>query len=155
MKLVDCERGVSQVDSWLPGVLRVIVADPIHEVVQLAVPKLGVEDLVNLELGKPVHLSGQGRGHDTARERGGHVQLQQADMEHRMDLHGAWQQELVGRSPDGPDDWVKPKTTNIPFGRRAPGGDMSAKQPHFLTWSKIWCRSATPIRGELHRFPSF
>ena len=73
MKLLDCERGVSQVDSWLPGVLRVIVADPIHGVVQLAAPKLGVEDLVNLELGKPVHLSGQGRGHDTARERVGHV----------------------------------------------------------------------------------
>ena len=37
-----------------------------------AVHELGVEvatseviaDLVNLELGKPVHLSGQGRGHD-------------------------------------------------------------------------------------------
>ena len=83
MKLPDCERGVSQVDSWL----RVIVADPIHEVVQLAAPKLGVEDLVNLELGKPVHLTGQGRGHDTARERVGHVQLEEADMD--------------GSSPDG------------------------------------------------------
>ena len=75
MKLPDCERGVSQVDNWLPGVLRIIVADPIHEVVQLAAPNLGVEDHVNLELGKPVHLSGQGRGHDTARERVRHVQL--------------------------------------------------------------------------------
>ena len=138
MKLLDCERGVSQVDSWLPGVLRVIVADPIHEVVQLAAP---VEDLVNLELGKPVHLSGQGRGHDTARERVRHVQLKQADMEHWMDLHGPWQQQLVGRYPNGPNDWIGPKTTNIQFGRRAQGGDMSAKQPHFLYWSKIWCFS--------------
>ena len=83
MKIPDCERGVSQVDNWLPGVLRIIVADPIHEVEEPAVPKLGVEDLVNLELGKPVHLSEQGRGHDAARERGLHVQLEQADMEHR------------------------------------------------------------------------
>ena len=69
MKIPDCERGVSQVDSWLPGALRIIVADPIHEVVEPAAPKLGVEDHVNLELGQPVHLTGQGRGHDTARER--------------------------------------------------------------------------------------
>ena len=41
MKLPDCERAVSQVDNELPGVLRFIVADPIHEVVQLAAPKLG------------------------------------------------------------------------------------------------------------------
>ena len=62
MKIPDCERGVSPVDSWLPGVLRIIVADPIHEVEEPAVPKLGVEDLVNLELGKPVHLSREGGG---------------------------------------------------------------------------------------------
>ena len=65
-----------------------IVADPIHEVEEFAAPKLGVEDLVNLELGKAIHLSGQGRGHDTARERVCHMQLQQADVEDRMDLHG-------------------------------------------------------------------
>ena len=65
-----------------------VVADPIHEVEELLAPKLGVEDLVNLELGKAIHLSGQGRGHDTAQERVRHVQLQQADVEHRMDLHG-------------------------------------------------------------------
>ena len=64
----------------MPRVLRIIVADPIDEVEELA--KLGVEDLVNLELGKPVHLSGQGRGHDTARECVGHVQLEQANMAH-------------------------------------------------------------------------
>ena len=83
------------------------------------------------------------------------MQLEQADMEHWMDLHGRWQQQLVGRFPYGLDDWVGPKTTNIQLGRRARGRDMSAKQPHFLSWDKIWCRSATPIRGELHRFPSF
>ena len=65
-----------------------IVADPIHEVKELPAPKLGVEDLVNLELGKAIHLSGQGRGHDTTRERVRHAQLQQADMEHLTDLHG-------------------------------------------------------------------
>ena len=106
MKIPNCERGGSQVDNGFPGVLRIIVADPIHEIVEPAVPKLGVEDLVNLELGKPVHLSGQRRGHDTARERVRHVQLEQANMEHRMDLHGSWRQRLVGRFPDGPDDWV-------------------------------------------------
>ena len=55
MKIPNGERGVSQVDSGFQGVLRIIVADPIHEIVEPAVPKLGVEDLVNLELGKPVH----------------------------------------------------------------------------------------------------
>ena len=58
---------MSQVGSRFVGVLRIIVADPIHEVEEPAPPKLGVEDLVNLELGKAIHLSGQGRGHDTAR----------------------------------------------------------------------------------------
>ena len=115
-----------------------------------------VGDVADVTISEPIQNDPrQGRGHDTARERVGHVQLEQADMEHRMDLHGSWQQEPVGTSPDRLDDWVGPKTTNIQFGRRAPGGDMAAKQPHFLSWSKIWCRSATPIRGELHRFPSF
>ena len=45
---------MSQVDSGLPGLLRMIVADPIHEVEEFAAPKLGVEDLVNLELGKAI-----------------------------------------------------------------------------------------------------
>ena len=62
MKFLDCERGVSQVDSGLPGVLRIIVAYPIHEIVQLAAPKLGVEDLVNLELGSPSTSVGKGGG---------------------------------------------------------------------------------------------
>ena len=143
-----------------------IVADPIHEVEKFATQKLRVEDLelelgnsgsrtVNLELGKAIHLSGQGWGHVTARERVRHVQLQQADVEHWMDLHGRRQQQLVGRSPDGPDDWVGPKTTNIQFGRWARGRGVPTKQPHFLAWHKIWCRAATPIRGEFHRFPSF
>ena len=107
---------MSQVGSGLPGLLQMIVADPIHEVDQLPAPELGVEDLVNLELGKAIHLSGQGRGHDTARERVRHVQLQQADVEHRMDLHGRWQQQLVGRSPDGANNDEWPKTTNIQLG---------------------------------------
>ena len=62
MKIPDCERGVSQVDSGLPGVLRIIVSYPIHQIVQLAVPKLGVEDLVNLELGSPSTSVGKGGG---------------------------------------------------------------------------------------------
>ena len=75
MKFLDCHRGMSQVGSGLPGLLRMVVADPIHEVEELPAPKLGVEDLVNLELGKDIHLSGQGRGHDTAWKRVRHVQL--------------------------------------------------------------------------------
>ena len=67
--------------------LRIIVADPIHEVEELAAPKLGIEDGINLELGKPVHLDGQGHLHDTAPERVGHVRLEQAIMERTMNFH--------------------------------------------------------------------
>ena len=126
----------------------------VHELLGTA-PKHGVEDQVNLELGEPVHLDWQGRGHDASRERVRHMRLEQADMEQRMNFHRRRQQELVGRSPNGPNDWVGPKTTNIQFGRRMRGRDMSAKQPHFLPWDKIRCRPTTPIRRELHRFPSF
>ena len=43
---------MSQVDNGLPGLLRMIVTDPIHEVEEFAARKFRVEDLVNLEQGR-------------------------------------------------------------------------------------------------------
>ena len=50
----------------------------------------GIQDLVDLILLIAVHHFGKGRGNDAARKRVGDMGLQQADMEHRVDLHGRW-----------------------------------------------------------------
>ena len=84
MKSGNCLVSMGDIGCRLPGLVVLVVTDPIHQVIQLAPEKLGAEDLVNLELGKAVHLGGQGRRHNTARERVRHVQLQQADVEHRV-----------------------------------------------------------------------
>ena len=59
---------MSKVVGRLPRSLIDVVTDPIHEVVQLPVPKFGVEDNLNLELRDAIHMNGQRGGHDAARE---------------------------------------------------------------------------------------
>ena len=146
---------VDDILGRLPGLVDGVVTDPIDLVEQFAPQNLGAEDLVNPELGKPVHLDGQGRRHDTARECVRHMRLQQADMEHRMDFHGRRQTKAEGRISDWANDGEWPETSNIQLGRRTRGGDVTAEKPHSLPRDKIWSCPATPIRGELHRFSSF
>ena len=50
MKIINCQLGMSKVVGRFPRSVVDVVADPIHEVIQLAVPKFGVEDRLNLEL---------------------------------------------------------------------------------------------------------
>ena len=90
MKIINCQLGMSKVVPRFPRSNIDIVTDPIHEVVQLPVPKFGVEDRLNLESRDAVHMDGQRGGHDAARERVGHVGLQEADVEYIMNLHGRW-----------------------------------------------------------------
>jgi len=155
MKNSNCLVSMGDIGFRLPGLVVRIVTDPIHQVKQLAPENLGAEDLVNLELRKTVHLSGQGRRHDTARERVRHMRLQKADVEHGMDFHRRWQAESKCRIPDRANDGEGPETADIQFGRRTRGGNVPAEEPHMLPSNKIWSWPAAPIRGELHRFPSF
>ena len=87
MKIINCQLGMSKVVGRLPRSVVDVVADPIHEVVQLAVPKFGVEDRLNLELWNTVHMDGQRGSHDAARECVWHMGLQEADVEYIMNLH--------------------------------------------------------------------
>ena len=60
MKIINCQLGMSKVVGRFPRSVVYVVADPIHEVVQFAVPKFGVEDRLNLELWNAVHMDGRG-----------------------------------------------------------------------------------------------
>ena len=155
MESSNCVGSICNIGLRHPGLVVRVISDPIYQVKQLAPENLGAEDLGNLKLGKAVHLSGQGRRHDTSRECVRHMRLQQANMEHWMDLHRRWQAEAVGRIADGTNDGEGPETPDIQFGRRTRGGNVPAKKPHMLASNKIRSLPTTPIRGELHRFPSF
>ena len=122
----NCQLGMRNIFSRFRGLVVVLVTDPIDLVEQLAPQNLGVEDLVNLELGKPIHLNGPWRRHDTARDCVRHMRLQQADMEHRMDFHRRRQAKSVGRVPDRANDGEGPETSNIQLGRRTRGSDVAA-----------------------------
>ena len=93
VKILDCLARICQSNSWLPRAVRNVVAHPVHVVFQLAAPKSGVEDRIDLKLLHTVHLDCWRRGHDSAWERICHVGLQEADMENWMDLNGRWQGE--------------------------------------------------------------
>ena len=88
MECSNLQICVDDILGRLPRLVVKVVTDPIDLVEQLAPQNLGAKDLVNRELGKAIHGAGQGRRHDTARERVRHMRLQQADVEHRMDFHG-------------------------------------------------------------------
>ena len=45
-----------------------------------------------------------------------HMRFQEADMEHRMDVHGSGQGQAIGRSTNLANDNVGAKSTNIQFG---------------------------------------
>ena len=92
MKCIYGEVGVGQIFSRLP---RVIVAQPIHLVVEFASPKLGIEDRINLELRQIVHLDGHRGRHDAIGERVRHMRLQ-ADMEDRMNVRRRRQLLAIG-----------------------------------------------------------
>ena len=72
----------------MPGPLRIIVTDPIYQILKLASVELGVQNLLDLELGKTVHVEGGGDLLDSAWEFVCHMWLQKADVEYRMDVHG-------------------------------------------------------------------
>ena len=97
MKIINCQLGMSKVVGRFPRSVVYVVADPIHEVVQFPVPKFGVEDRLNFEFWDVVHMDGQRGGHDAARERVGHVGLQEADVEYIMNLHGRWKIQSKSR----------------------------------------------------------
>ena len=56
MKLCDGRAGVDNVVGRFPRSLRFVVAHPIDEVLQLVPLESGIEDRINLELRKTIHL---------------------------------------------------------------------------------------------------
>ena len=88
--------GVCKIRRGFPSAFGLVVTHPIHQIKKFAASKFGVEDRMDLKLRKAIHLDRQGDLHDTTREGVWHMQLQQADMEDRMDMHGGWQHEAIG-----------------------------------------------------------
>ena len=68
MKCINFQLSMSKVVGRLPRSLLNVVTDPIHEVLQLSVPKFGVWYRLNLEFRDVVHIDGERGGHDSARE---------------------------------------------------------------------------------------
>ena len=75
MKGSNGEVSIGKIRCRLPRVLRRSVAQPIHEIVEFAAPKSGIEDRINLELGQTVHLDGQRDLHDSTPECVGHMRF--------------------------------------------------------------------------------
>ena len=76
----------------------------------------GVHDGFHLKLGKTIDLGRERGGRDAIRERVRHMRSQEANMEHRMDVHGCEKSQAIGRSTNLANDSVGAKSTNIRFG---------------------------------------
>ena len=88
MEFTNGNIGIGEILHRLPRRLRVIVAHPIDQILKFAVKISGIHNLVHFKLRMIIHLGRKRGGHDAIRERVRHVRFQEADMEHRMDVHG-------------------------------------------------------------------
>lgn len=134
---------------------RLVVSHPIDKVVDLAPKDLGVQNLADLELRKAVHLDGRGNLLDSIGKRVRHMRFQEADVEDRMNVHGWRKSQAKRRRANWTNDSKRTKATNIQFGARTDCGNVSAHEPHFLSWKERGGRPTTTIGGDLHCCPSF
>ena len=88
MEFTNGNVGIGEILHRLPRRLRGSLTHPIHQILKFAVKISGIQDLVHLKLRKTIHLGRKRGGHDAIRERVRHMRFQEADMEHRMDVHG-------------------------------------------------------------------
>ena len=116
MDISDGPTCVLQVPHRFPRHVGVVVTHPIHFVLKFAVKIARIHDGFHLKLRKIIHLGRKRAGHDAIRERVCHMRFQKADMEHRMDVHGSWQGQAIGRSTNLANDIVGAKSTNVQFG---------------------------------------
>ena len=116
MESSNGEICVGQVLHRLPRQVRTVVTHPIHLVLKFAAEKMGIHDEIDLKLWKAIHLGRERGGHDAIWERVRHMRFQEADMEHRMDMHGCGRGQAMGRSTNLANDSVGAKSTNIQFG---------------------------------------
>ena len=87
MKSSYCKFCIGKICYRLPRLLRFVVTHPIDKISDLASKDLGAENLSDLELRKTVDVDGRGNVFDAAWERVGHMRLQEADVEDRVDVH--------------------------------------------------------------------
>ena len=87
MKGSYCKFGIGKIRYRLPRLLGFVVTHPIDKIPDLASEDLGAENFSDLELRKTVDVDGRGNLFDAAWERVGHMRLQKADMEDRVDEH--------------------------------------------------------------------
>ena len=79
---------IGRILHMLPRALGLIVAHPIDQVLNFALMESRILDRCDLKLKKTIHLDGKRGGHDAVQERVHHMRFQEADMEHRIDVHG-------------------------------------------------------------------
>ena len=125
-----------------------VVSYPIDKIKDLAPKDLGGQNLADLELRKAVHLDGRGNVFHSVGKRVCHMGLQKADVEYRMNLHGGRKSQAKG----GCANWTK--ATNIRFRARTDCGDVSAHEPHFLSWKERGGGPTATIGGDFHCCPS-
>ena len=88
MELFNGFCGIGQICPRLPRYIGLIIAHLIDQVLKFTVKISGIEDFLYLKFRKAIHLVWERGGHDAIREGVRHMRFQEADKEHRMDVHG-------------------------------------------------------------------
>ena len=132
---------------------RLVVSDPIDKV-DLAPKDLRGQNLANFELRKAVHLDGRGNFLHSVGKRVCHMGLQKADVEYSLNLHGVRKSQAKGGCANWANDSKRTKATNIQFGTRTDCSDVSAHEPHFLSWKERGGGPTATIGGDFHCCPS-
>ena len=94
MKISYCRLGIGKISNRLPRSLTYVIPYPIYQILYFPATDPGVENLANFELWQAIHLDGKGNTLNAATKRGGHMWLQEADVEYWMDVHTGGEIEL-------------------------------------------------------------
>jgi hypothetical protein len=133
MEGVDEGRGVREVSFRFPCSARNGPILPVHEVLELAVAKPRVEDLLDFEFFGAVDDDRWRRILDTTGDVARLEGLEERDVEHRVDLHGGGQLQTEGCLADPGRDGERAETLVVELVAGARRGDVASEEPHLVT----------------------
>ena len=113
MKIGDRISGIFQCICRARSAIRCIVAHPIHQILQFAAPKFGIQDRLYLELRDTIHLYGWSGRHDSSRESVGDMWFEETHTKIWVDFNGGRQPQAISLGADLANDRIGTESTNI------------------------------------------
>ena len=138
MEVADEVLGVGEVFRRFPSPLGDRPVFPVNEVLELATASARIQNFLGLEFLVVVDDNGRRRILHSAGNVVRAKRLEEADMEHGMDPHGAWELELVGGIADLGLDGERPEALGVEFVAGTGRLDVAPQKPNLIAFLERW-----------------